>query len=332
VGGAGGSGGSGGLSGTAGSGGSSGAGGTGGAAGLGGAGGSTGGASGTGGAGTGGASAGGSIGGAGGSISGAGGAAGGAGGSAGTGATAGTGGLGGSAGAGGAAGVGGTGGRFSCSSQQNLDCSGALLLPDGHVTTFSPLEWNPAEGKFCDAGGLRGAIFSYAGPQIAGIPSSSSAQSVDAVAGNFLMRLTAAPGGYAGGGITFDRCVDVSAWTAIRFTAWLASGDQTGCPFKTELQTFDQRPWTQSPPGGCDPNMSGCYAFPTAPSITLTPTPTPFTLPFSSFTGVPHAMPIAGQIVGLQWELDSAAAVVDGGPQTACDVEVRVDDIDFVAP
>jgi len=40
---------------------------------------------------------------------------------------------------------------------------------------------------------------------------------------------------------------------------------------------------------------------------------------------VTHADPIPGQLVGLQWELDAGAA------QPACDVEVRIDDIDFIA-
>jgi hypothetical protein len=37
-----------------------------------------------------------------------------------------------------------------------------------------------------------------------------------------------------------------------------------------------------------------------------------------------------GQIVGLQWQLESGAPLEDGGAQTACSVEVRIDDIDFI--
>lgn len=187
------------------------------------------------------------------------------------------------------------------------------------------------EGQYCNASGLRGAFFSYSGgPAPPGNPTSSAANAVDAAAGNFRLSLTAGPGGYAGGGLSFRRCVNASAWNALRFTAWAASGDQASCTFKLLLQTFEQWPATQNPPGSCSGTMS-CYEFPTSPSITLTPTPTTFTVPFSALTAAAtHAMPPPSEVVGLQWQLDSAAAAVDGGAQTACTVEVRIDDIDFV--
>ena len=37
-----------------------------------------------------------------------------------------------------------------------------------------------------------------------------------------------------------------------------------------------------------------------------------------------------GQVVGLQWQLESGAAAEDGGIQPACSVEIRIDDIAFV--
>jgi len=55
------------------------------------------------------------------------------------------------------------------------------------------------------------------------------------------------------------------------------------------------------------------------------------TVALGAFAGGVHAMPIEGQIVGLQWQLDSPAPV-DAGAEAACTVEVRIDDIDFIGP
>ena len=236
----------------------------------------------------------------------------------------------------GTAGATGSGGRFTCSTEQLLDCAAGLTLTNGHVTTFSPEEWSPTDGKYCNASGLRGSVFSYSGgpaPADGGAPS-SNAHGVDAPAGNFRLTLTAAPGGYAGGGISFDHCVNsgASGATALRFTAWVASGDISGCTFKSQLQTFEQRPTNQGPPGGCDPDAGSCYNFPSS-TVTLGATPTPITIPFGNYTaGVAHTNTIPGQIVGLQWQLESGAPPVDGGEQTNCTAEIRIDDIDFVVP
>ena len=232
----------------------------------------------------------------------------------------------------GTAGVTGAGGRFTCPSDSVLNCSSALTLPDGHVTTFSPEEWSPTDGKYCNAHGLRGSIFSYSGgPTVDGAVISSNAQGVDAPNGNFRLTLTAGPGGYAGGGISFDRCINASSFNALRFSAWIASGDLTGCNFKSQLQTFEQRPTTQSPPGSCDPDAGSCYNFPTS-LVTLGMTPQTFTIKFSDYTtGVTHANPVPGELVGLQWQIESAPpADPDGGVQLSCSVELRIDDISFV--
>jgi len=312
-----GAGGHGGTTGTAGASGSIGTG-TGGASGASGSGGASGasGTSGVGGTGAGGASAG-AAGGTGGSA-----------GAAGTGASAGTGALGGSGATGGVAGGGGAGGRVSCSLDWDLTCgTSALTLTNGHVTNFSPQEYSPMDGRYCNASGLTGTTFQYVGPPNSG---SSSGVGVDAPAGNLRLSLTAGPGGYAGGGIYFRRCVTVPASNAIRFNAWRASGDQRGCTFKLLLQTFEQWPTTQNPPGGCGSGTS-CYNFPASPNIALASTPTMVTVALGAFAGGVHAMPIEGQIVGLQWQLDSPAPV-DAGAEAACTVEVRIDDIDFIGP
>jgi hypothetical protein len=161
---------------------------------------------------------------------------------------------------------------------------------------------------------------------------SSHGYGVDAAAGNLRLSLTAGEGGYAGGGISFDRCVTAASGTGIRYTVWLASGDQANCTFKIQLQTFEQRPTNQAPPGGCDPDAgASCFQFPASPSVTLTTAPQTITVPWGDFTtGATHATPFQGQIVGLQWQLESGASLTDGGPQTSCTIEVRLDDIDFI--
>jgi hypothetical protein len=237
-------------------------------------------------------------------------------------------GVAGTTGTGGAA---GTGGRVACPTDAVLNCSTAITLGGGHVITFSPDEWSPTDGKYCNASGLRGSVFSYSGPTVDGGNLSSNSHGVDAAAGNFRLTLMASSAGYAGGGVSFDRCVTAAASTGIRYTVSLApGGDQMNCTFKLQLQTFEQRPTNQSPGGGCDPAGS-CYGFPASPSVTLTETPQTITVPWANFTtGATHAAPFMGQIVGLQWQLESGAPLEDGGAQTACSVEVRVDDIDFI--
>ena len=147
----------------------------------------------------------------------------------------------GTAGATGTAGSTGCGTRCVCPADSTLDCPAAIT--SGHVTTFSPEEWSPTDGKYCNASGLRGSVFSYSGPTVDGGNISSNAHGVDATAGNFRLTLMAGSAGYAGGGISFDRCVTAAASTGIRYTVSLApGGDQMNCTFKLQLQTFEQRP------------------------------------------------------------------------------------------
>jgi hypothetical protein len=50
-------------------------------------------------------------------------------------------------------------------------------------------------------------------------------------------------------------------------------------------------------------------------------------------TGATHTNPFQGQVVGLQWQIESdPPADPDGGLQLACTVEIRIDEIDFVTP
>jgi len=212
---------------------------------------------------------------------------------------------------------------FMCGTTNSLDCSHPLtLMPDGHVTNFGPLEYSSAAGKWCDASGFHGSTFSFKGNGA----NDSNAVSVDVADGSMKLALSVTSGSYGGGGIAFESCLDASAFTGVQFSIAVSSGSLTGCTYQLQLQTFEQRPTTQSPPGGCDINTTSCYGFPAArnlPDPSTNPSmPTLVTAPFSSFTS--SVMPAPAQLVGLQWQVNSS-----GG---ACTVELRIDDIDFIPP
>ena len=241
----------------------------------------------------------------------------------GTGGTAGRGGGGGSTGGAGNRGTGGRGGAGgnSCPLGGRLDCTsaGSLNLADGQVADFSAAEWNSTAAKWCDADGLDGGLSSYAGTP------STAAAAIDATAQNLKLSLMVVAGGYAGGRVNFDSCVDARAFNSIQFTASVTAGSLTGCTWQVQLQTQDQRPSTLTNPTGgtCSSTTTTCERYPAATLAAATATATTFTVRFSSFNN-PSTSAIAtpSQIVGLQWQVDSG-----GG---ACTVELRIDSIRFV--
>ena len=239
----------------------------------------------------------------------------------------------GTTGGGGNVGGGGTtsGALNVCPNGGLLDCSaaGANTLTDGNVTAFTPEEWSNTSGKWCNTGGLRGSIFSFTG-------GTASAQAVDLTGTRFLkLNLTVDAGSYAGGGVSFDSCVNATGFTALQFSASIATaGSMTGCEWQVQLQTQDQRPTTQgSPTGGtCDPDAgASCYRFPAATALAIPDvTPMTITAPFASFNNPSSStIPMATQIVGIQWQVNSGAPP-DGGTQAGCTVELHLDDIKFV--
>lgn len=212
---------------------------------------------------------------------------------------------------------------FMCSgSIAALNCAAPFTLPaDGHVTDFSNREWNSGSGKWCNEGGVHGAIFSFKGNG----PNDSNAISVNTMDGSLRLTLSVSSGSYGGGGLAFESgCLNASAFAGIQFTAAVASGSITGCTYQLQLQTFEQRPTTQSPPGGCDINTTSCYGFPAAANLPTPSTditmPTLVSIPFDSFGA--SVMPAPAQIVGLQWQVNSSSG--------ACTVELRLDDIAFI--
>ena len=263
-------------------------------------------------------------------------------------ATGGVTGTGGTAGAGGVAGkTGGTRGRrrneghrrdgararaarparpaTSARSSSVLDCSsaGALKLPDGQIADFSPTEWNASSAGWCNPDGLGGTVFSYSGAT-----PSAAAAAVDTTAQNLKLNLTVGATGYAGGGLTFDSCVNASAFTSVQFTAAITAGSLTGCTWQVQLQTQDQRDSAATNPSGgtCNATTTTCYRYPavtgltapTAVASTYRETFTLFTNPSSSTISTPT------QVTGVQWQVNSGSS----GTGT-CTVELRIDNVIF---
>jgi hypothetical protein len=219
-----------------------------------------------------------------------------------------------------------------CSASGALDCTsaGVKMLANGNVTSFGPEEWNNTSGKWCNSSDLRGSHFPYTGG------TTPAVSAVDVTTTRFLkLNLTVDPTLYAGGGISFDSCVNATAFNALQFSVKLAtSGSMAGCEWQVQLQTQDQRPTTQgSPTGGtCDPDAgASCYRFPAAMQLPIPDvTPMTITAPFVNFNNPSGStIPLATQIVGIQWQVNSGAPP-DGGAQPGCTVELHIDDVKFV--
>src|SRR4029434_7017928 len=128
------------------------------------------------------------------------------------------------------------------------------------------------------------------------------------------LSLTVSQGSYGGGGLAFESCLDATAFTGVQFTVAVSSGSRTGCTYRLQLQTLEQRPVTQNPPGLCDSSTGvSCYNFPAARNLAAPSTdpanPTLVSVPFSDFST--SVMPAPAQLAGLQWQLNASGA---GGP------------------
>ncbi|HXT99917.1 MAG TPA: hypothetical protein VN903_02930 [Polyangia bacterium] len=204
-----------------------------------------------------------------------------------------------------------------------LNCAAPVMLnADGHLTDFSMREWTNGTGKWCNESGFHGSVYGYTNSAM--FPNDTHTQGVGAD-GAFHLALMVTGGQYGGGGLAFEGgCMDVSKFTGIKFTAAIASGSQANCPLQLQLPTFDQRPTSQTPPGGCNPDGGSCFNYPTAtslPSLSSDPSnPTQVVLPFNFFSRITTGT--LSQIVGLQWQVNAT-----GG---ACTVEFVLDNIEFI--
>jgi hypothetical protein len=194
-----------------------------------------------------------------------------------------------------------------------------MELDDGEIVDFSASQWNNTTQKWCDASGLDGSLFEFNGTgSMATAEVSTTARALD-------LSLMVSAGQYAGGGVRFDSCVDARSFNSIQFTASLASGSLTNCTWQVQLQTQDQYGTVDTNPSGgtC---ASNCYRYPAASLTAATMTATMFTTRFTAFNNPSGSTtPMASQIVGVQWQVNSG----NSGSGT-CTVELRIDNVRFV--
>jgi hypothetical protein len=165
-----------------------------------------------------------------------------------------------------------------------------------------------------------GGIFGYGGSK----PGSTIASSVDSANHTLVLSGSVVAGDYAGGGLSFDECVNASAYTGVQFTL---GGTTGGCDLIFNVQTFDEKPAGVNQVGGC---TSGCYVF---PSVKLTSTSGPMPVNFADLKGgqLIDATALQNEMVGLQWQFQSPSPVGDGG-QPGCDgINLTITDVSFVS-
>jgi hypothetical protein len=222
-------------------------------------------------------------------------------------------------GAGGATGAGGTTASAAiCANSSGLICSTAAVVPangtSGGVTDLT--DWNPSCYHWGSNPGLFGAIYDYADSK------SSMKVTVDGTPKVLHFKGTVASGSYGGGGLSFFVCASVASFTQVGFTV---SGSSPGCDLELQIQTFDQRPTNQSPPGGCDPAGS-CYGFPVYKKVAILPaTGAPVTQLLSDFSG--WSTTTAAEVVGLQWQFTGTQLDPDAG--AGCPIDVTITDVKF---
>ena len=188
----------------------------------------------------------------------------------------------------------GTGGAIGTGGTTGYNCASAIVPASGAVTDFT--DWNAATARW-GTGALIGNIYPYAST------SATMTATVEGTPKGLHLAGTVSSTGYAGGGLTFLSCVKVSSFTKIQFQVY---GSAANCAVELQLQTFDQRPTDQTPPGSCvkAADGSGCFTFPvtkvTALSSPVTAPGTTVTATLANFTNWSAAA--AGQIVGMQWQ------------------------------
>ena len=221
--------------------------------------------------------------------------------------------------AGGSTATGGTTGAAGASgTSSGILCPPGVAPTTAEITNFSSTEWNGITDKF-GTGTAIGGIFSYGGVKTG----STMALSVDSTNHTLVLSGSVVAGDYAGGGLSFDECVNASAYTGVQFTL---GGTTGGCDLIFNVQTFDEKPPGTNQVGGC---ASNCYVF---PNVKLTSTSGPITVPFSTLTGgqLIVATALQNEVVGLQWQFQSPAPVGDGGQPGCTGINLTITNVSFV--
>jgi hypothetical protein len=181
------------------------------------------------------------------------------------------------------------------------NCSSPISPVSGYVTNFT--DWNATTARW-GTGTLIGTIYGYASTN----PAATMTAKVEGTTPGLHMVGSTSSTGYAGGGLTFLSCVTTASFTKVSFDVYGSAGS---CAIELQLQTFDQRPSDQTPPGSCNPSGT-CYNFPkrssavslstavSAPGTTVTTT-------LSTMTNWSTAE--GAQIVGIQWQFTGTCSI-----------------------
>lgn len=239
----------------------------------------------------------------------------------GTGGAASSGGLSGAGGVVGSGGVVATGGSSTVGTggTWSYDCSSPLVPAPGAsvlVTDFS--DWNATTETWGRAGGIVGRIFAYP------LTTSTMTAAVEGSPTGLHLSGTLGSAGYGGGGIGINACASITAFGQIEFTYY---GTAAHCNLTWMVQTFDQRPTDQDPPGGCDRTDAAsaiCFVFPQlglgAVAAVSSASPVTVTKTLASFSGWSAAK--AAQIIGLQWQFTNDGTTDDAGAGCAPDITI----------
>ena len=208
----------------------------------------------------------------------------------------------------------------------------APFSPPALVTDFSanPDGWHAAlaGGKWGTLGVFTGSIFDFAGPKSTTDPATNPTwvqvkATVNQTNQYMVLAGDVAAGDYAGGGMTFDQCVNTTAYSGVQFTL---GGTLAGCDLYFYAQTFDEKMPGNGQIGGC---TTGCYVF---PGKKLPSASGPVTVSFADLTGgqLTTAPAIANEMVGFQWQFNSPAPVGDGGQPGCTGIALTIANVSFV--
>ena len=193
---------------------------------------------------------------------------------------------------------------------------------NGYITDFT--DWNGGTARWGSSSGLFGTVFSYAGS------SASMSQKVEGTPIGLHLTGTVPNAQWGGGGLTFLSCTKVGSFTKVSFDVY---GRAQNCQLEMQIQTYNQRPTDQDPPGGCVKagDGSGCFDFPRKSQITdvsssaiSSSPPRTVTTALSAFAsdGGSWSAANASQVVGVQWQFTN-------GSGSDCSVNLTITNIRF---
>jgi hypothetical protein len=226
-------------------------------------------------------------------------------------------GNGGTTGGGGAIGTGGTTTAGSTTTA-GLNCASPVVpanVSNGGVTDFTDYT---AQGKWGSSTGLYGAVYAYPGTK-----GSTLKSAVEGTPKGLHLTGSVMANDYSGGGLSFYVCATVASFTQVRFDI---VGTSPGCDLELQIQTFDQRPTTQTPAGGCNSATTSCYGFPVVKKVAVpSATSATITTPLASFST--WSATNAAQVVGLQWQF--TGTLLDPDASVGCPIDVTITNIKF---